>query len=260
MKKRKSTSAPKSDRVIPPRVPDKVLNQYTLGRNQDEAAEIAEYVEGQFTKDKEHVTFLEKVQTEHVLGNHYDRWNVRTDKEQYWVITSPTNLYSQELFPSLDYTLTFHIGLMARVTSKQKGARDERQGDRFAAAFRRWDQAAEALDASEESEEIQAVGMRCRECLLVFIQNTARQDMVAEGTEPPKKADFVHWSEIIADKIAAGSSKQELRGYLKAIARSTWQLGALAYTRDQCGSVRRHCSSMLPMPGIERFRRCCLRS
>ena len=105
-----------------------------------------------------------------------------------------------------------------------ESAGDERLGDRFAAAFRRWEQAAEALDASEESEEIQAVGMRCRECLLVFIENTARQDMIAEGTEPPKKGDFIHWSEIIADKVAAGSTRQELRGYLKAIARSTWQL------------------------------------
>ena len=58
----------------------------------------------------------------------------------------------------------------------------------------------------------------------MFIENTARQDMIAEGTEPPKKGDFIHWSEIIADKVAAGSTRQELRGYLKAIARSTWQL------------------------------------
>ncbi len=59
-KERKSARTPKSDCIIPPRVPDKVLNQYTLGRNQNEAKEIAEYVEWQCAKDKEHVTFSRK--------------------------------------------------------------------------------------------------------------------------------------------------------------------------------------------------------
>jgi hypothetical protein len=35
------------------------------------------------------------------------------------VVTSPTNLYSQALMPSLDYTLSFHIGLMARVAAQR---------------------------------------------------------------------------------------------------------------------------------------------
>jgi hypothetical protein len=48
---------------------------------------------------------------------------------------------------------------MARVQSQRNGASEERVGDRLAAAFRRWEQAAEALDASKESEEVQAVGI-----------------------------------------------------------------------------------------------------
>jgi hypothetical protein len=155
--------------IIPPRVPDEVLNRFTIGRNEHEADRIAGYVEWQCSKDKERVTYLEKVQTEHVFGAPYDCWNVRTDKERYWVITNPTNLYSQELFPSLDYTLSFHIGLMARVQSQRTGTKDDRVGDRLAAAFRRWEQAAEALDTSTESEDVQAVGMRCRECLIAFV-------------------------------------------------------------------------------------------
>ena len=87
--------------IIPPRVPDEVLNQFTLGRNEHEATRISEYVEWQCAKDKERVTYLEKVLTEHLFGTRYDCWNVRTDKERYWVITNPTNLYSQELFPSV---------------------------------------------------------------------------------------------------------------------------------------------------------------
>jgi hypothetical protein len=210
--------------TIPPRVSDQVLNQYTLGRNETEADQIASYVEWQCAKDNERVTYLEKVQTEHVFGRPYDCWNVRTDKERYWVITSPTNLYSQELFPSLDYTLSFHIGVMARVQAQRKGTEDDRLADRLAAAFRRWEQAAEALDKSEESEDVQAVGMRCRECLIAFVRSVASPNMVPNDHERPKAADFIQWSELIADTICGGSDGKEIRKYLKCVARSTWQL------------------------------------
>ena len=36
---------------------------------------------------------------------------MRTTKGRWWVITNPTNLYSQELFPSLDYAISFHVGV-----------------------------------------------------------------------------------------------------------------------------------------------------
>jgi predicted RNA-binding Zn-ribbon protein involved in translation (DUF1610 family) len=210
--------------IIPPRVADAALNRFTLGRNENEAERISDYVQWQCVKDKERVTYLEKVMTEPVFGTRYDCWNVRTNKERYWVITNPTNLYSQKLFPSLDYTLSFHIGLMTRVQAQRKGTSDDRLADRLASAFRRWEQAAEALDRSEESEEIQAVGMRCRECLITLARSIANPAMVPKGREIPKAGDFIHWSELIADTIASGPSNQEIRGYLKNIARSTWQV------------------------------------
>ena len=157
------------------------------GRNEKETDRVAGYVQWQCAKDNERVTYLEKVLTEPVLGTRYDCWNVRTDKARYWVITSPTNLYSQKLFPSLDYTLSFHIGLMARVQAKRKGTTDDRLADLLAAAFRRWEQAAEALDRSEESEEIQAVGMRCRECLLALVRSVGSGSMVPQGEHPAQR-------------------------------------------------------------------------
>lgn len=36
------------------------------------------------------------------------------DDGRWWVITNPTNLYSHYEFPSADYTLSFHIGVVAR--------------------------------------------------------------------------------------------------------------------------------------------------
>ena len=211
--------------VIPPQLKDEALNLFKFDPgNEREAKRISEYVEWQCAKDDERVTYLEKIRTEYVFGRDYDCWNVRTDKEQYWVITSPTNLYSQELFPSLDYTLSFHIGVMARVHAQRKGASSERVGDRLAAAFRRWEQAAEALDASKESEEVQAVGMRCRECLIAFVRSVSDPRMVPHGQDAPKAGDVIHWTELIADTVAHGSSAADIRAYLKALAKATWQL------------------------------------
>jgi hypothetical protein len=214
----------KGDCLIPPRVPNEVLNHFAFRRNDEEAKHIADYVEWQSRKDKEQVTFLEKVQTEYVLGQKHDCWNVHTNKTQWWVITGPTNLYSQALFPSLDYTLSFHVGLMMRVNSERMGTEDPRMGDRLALAFRRWEQAAEALDRSQESEEIQAVGMRCRETLLGFVRDTAVDGMIQPGTDRPQSGNFIAWSELITDSIAPGSRNEHIRGYLKAVAKQTWQM------------------------------------
>jgi hypothetical protein len=210
--------------IIPQRPSDSVLNQFTLSRSEREAQGIREYVEWQTQKDSEKVTYLEKVTTEHVFGRKYDVWNVHTDKGRYWVITSPTNLYSQELFPSLDYTLSFHIGLMTRVMARERGAEDDQQQDRLAAAWRRWTQAAEALERADEAEEFQAVGMRCRESLLAMARAMAHETMVPAGHTSPKTSDFIHWAELIADTIASGDSAARIRGYLKDLAKATWQL------------------------------------
>jgi hypothetical protein len=212
------------DCLIPPRVSDEVLKHFKYKGSDEEAQQIVNYVEWQSRKDKELVTFLEKVQTEYVLGEAHDCWNVHTNRGQWWVITSPTNLYSQSHFPSLDYTISFHLGLMLRIHSKRTGTEDARLGDRLAAAFRRWEQAAQALDESKESEEVQAVGMRCRETLLAFIRSVSAPEMVPAEEHVPQASNFVDWSRLIANSIAPGSHNERIRGYLKALAKETWQL------------------------------------
>jgi hypothetical protein len=108
--------------VIPPQVKDEALYSFKFDSgNEREAARIPGHVEWQCAKDADRVTYLEKIRTENVFGTDYDCWNVLTDKARYWVITNPTNLCSQHLFPSLDYTLSFHIGVMARVQARAKG-------------------------------------------------------------------------------------------------------------------------------------------
>src|SRR5439155_23351381 len=57
------------------------------------------------------VEFLQKVHVENVLNHKHAVWDVHTNVDRWWVITNPTNLYSQEQFPNMDLAVTFHVGL-----------------------------------------------------------------------------------------------------------------------------------------------------
>src|SRR5262245_44218049 len=94
----------------------------------------------------------------------------------------------------------------------------------MASAWRRWEQAAEALDEAEEAEDFQAVGMRCRECFVAMVREVATPEMVPAGETTPQRSNVIGWCEFIANHVARGESGQYVRGYLKAISRSGWQL------------------------------------
>ncbi len=57
-----------------------------------------------------------------------------------------------------------------------------------------------------------------------IVRSIASDTMVPPSDATPKIGDFIHWSELIANAIAGGSSAKEVRGYLKTFAKSTWQL------------------------------------
>jgi len=162
--------------------------------------------------------------TEVVLGRRLDAWDVHTDKGRWWVITSPTNLYSQELFPSLDYAISFHVGVTARVMSQPSSGVASAEEAMMASAWRRWEQAAEALDDAEETEDFQSVGMRCRECLIAMVKEVAKSEMMPSGESAPQRSNVIAWCELITNHIARGESARHVRGYLKAISKSGWQM------------------------------------
>ena|GEM_PF-353253 len=208
--------------TIPPAIPHEQLPDLLFRRDRAAERSIREYVEWQVRDEK--VVHAEKVATEVVMGRKLEAWDVRTDKGRWWVVASPTNLYSQQLFPSLDYTISFHVGVTTRMMSEPDPGVHPMEQMTLAPAWRRWEQAAEAFQAAEEAEEFQAVGMRCRECLILMVKSGARLEMIDGGSSPPKASDVQAWSEIIANHVAKGTSAKEVRGYLKSMARSTWQL------------------------------------
>lgn len=210
------------DCMVPPPLPASALTNLLVQRDQPAESSIRNYVEWQAEGEK--VEHAERVATEVVLGRRIEAWDVYTDKHRWWVITSPTNLYSQELFPSLDYTLSFHIGVTARMMSEPDAGISDSEQSVMASAWRRWEQAAEVLDEAEEAEDFQAVGMRCRECLVAMAKEVADPVMVPVGEPVPKRSDFVNWAQLIADHIARGGSAERIRGYLKATSQAGWQL------------------------------------
>src|SRR5213594_246780 len=139
-----------SDCVIPSHtVPAEELGRYSIERDPHREKDIADYVESQ--APDESVKYVERVKEEVVLGEKYEIWDVTTDKNRWWVITNLTNLYSQRHFPSLDYTLSFHVGLMMRLRSRPERAGSDDPSP-FDDVFRRQQQAKERLDVAAESE------------------------------------------------------------------------------------------------------------
>lgn len=198
--------------------------------------EVVECVLSQ-TARGEGVVHAERVATHRVRGAPYEVWDVVTKRSgRWWVISPPMNLYTQRDFPSMDKAFSFHLGLMLRVMAKNEPEASEEEQDRLATPWRRWKDAADALDEADETEEFQAVGVRLREALLAFIKAVAAADMVPEGEDSPKKGDFIHWSELIADAIAHGASSARVRGHLKGTAKSTWEL--VSWLTHESGATR----------------------
>lgn len=204
------------------------IKKGALSDPEHQKKEIIEYVEWQLNKASESmksVVHLEKMKSEVVFGEEHVVWDVHTDEPgRWWVITHPTNLYSQYEFPSLDYTLSFHLGVTARVAARQsKKAPDERK-DRLRSTWRRWENAAEALDLAKETEDFQSIGMMCREALIELIKSLQPEIPSVPQKEPPKSADFLGWSEMAITHFAAGQRNKHIRSYLKATSKETWHL------------------------------------
>lgn len=202
-------------------VPPEEIGRYSVERDPATEQDIANYVHGQ-AKD-ETVLHAELIKTEYIMAQPYEVWDVTTDKTRWWVITNLTNLYSQKHFPSLDYTLSFHIGLMARIQSRPEGA-DSSDTDPFDEVYRRQEHAKQRYERAVEAEDYQAVGMQLRENLISLVGAMRRRIEFQEDVEIPKSADFIGWAKVLLDHLCSGRKNKELRTYVRNAAESTWKL------------------------------------
>ena len=202
-------------------VPPEELERYSVSRDSHSENDIAQYVRSQ--ANDETVKHVERVRKDHIMGQVYEVWDVTTDKDRWWVITNLTNLYSQKHFPSLDYTLSFHVGLMMRIRSRPNGTQSSDQ-DPFNEVYRRLEQTKDRFDAAVEAEDFQAVGMQLRESLLSLVQILHRRAKFPKTKELPQKSNFVDWIEILIRNYCPGKGNKELRNYIRTVAEKTWRL------------------------------------
>src|SRR3546814_11444281 len=104
-------------------------------QSEHEVREIVDYIEWQCNKKREHeleetgntelveefVQHAEKIKTERVMGTDYSVWDVHTNHNRWWVITNPTNPYSQVLMPSPDSPLSFHLRQSGKPWRRDRG-------------------------------------------------------------------------------------------------------------------------------------------
>lgn len=202
-------------------VPPGELDRYSIDSDPHSEMDIARYVEIQ-ARD-EAVQHVERIKQEIILGDVYQIWDVVTDKDRYWVITNLTNLYSQNHFPSLDYTLSFHIGLMMRLRNRSDRI-DASDPSPFDEVLRREEQAQDRQDNAVEAEDYQAVGMLLRESLISLIAALRRRTDFPEGIDRPQDSNFIGWVDVLMNQLCGGRSNRELRQHLKNTAKETWQL------------------------------------
>ena len=136
------------------------------------------------------------------------------------MITDPTNLYLQTDFPKAEQALIYHLGLGVFMAERSRAMMDETHEEHVSPAWRRFRQALDAMNEAAESEDFQAVGIKCRDALIALAKAHSDSDWVGDVSEPPKAADFKGWGNIFAENLSEG----RVRSYLKALVDRTWDL------------------------------------
>ncbi|EYT59721.1 hypothetical protein [Microbacterium sp. UCD-TDU] len=187
--------------------------------SEPEERRIRDYVNSQ-SHDDDRAGLVQKVGARRILGRPREIYDVHCEHTRWWVITDPTNLYSQDDFPDFEQALIFHLGLGVIMAERERTELEEDQLEHVSTAWRRFSQAVDAMNDAGESEDYQAVGIKCRDALIALAKTHADAEWIGDLDERPKGADFKGWANIFADRLAEG----RMRSYLKALVDKTWDL------------------------------------
>lgn len=185
---------------------------------QDEKDAVTDYYLSQ-SKDAS-VIFTQKVYSESIIGHNHDVWDLHASDGRWWIITNPTNLYSQEQFPNLDLAVTFHMGLCLRIPRGGRKSPAVATLRPFSEVLQAISDCDDALAQANDAGAYRAIGVRCRENLLAFIH--AAQDAADWLADKPQRSNFIEWTDLISDTIQAGSENRERRRLLKSALKEAW--------------------------------------
>lgn len=193
--------------------------------------QVEEYVEWQ-CRGKAKVIHSKPEQSYNELGFNVTIWNVKTDNEGAWWVAQgdlPMNLYPQDkaYYFSTDEVFSFHLGIMLRLMNDDANDPEKfveyiSHGAELSINLRRkLSLASEKLNEAVEIEEIQAIGVMCREILIELIGHIFETDTF-EGQEDLKKSDVKNRGELVIAKYLAGSENADLRKHFKNFLNSAW--------------------------------------
>jgi hypothetical protein len=190
-----------------------------LPSTSEEKAFVEEYFLGQSPNAT--LSFMQKVYSEVVVGHKHDVWDVHASDGRWWVITNPTNLYSQTQFPNLDYAVTFHLGLCLRIPRTDEQRRSDAHITPFSTMLNDLQELPECLGQAKNLSDYQSIGVKCRELLLSFVG--VAQDVIKWPVDaPPQRANFRAWTDIIFDTVLGGQGHQERRRLFKSLFNEAW--------------------------------------
>ncbi|HFJ9370748.1 TPA: hypothetical protein ACGW7B_001236 [Bacillus nitratireducens] len=194
--------------------------------------QVEEYVEWQ-CRGKAKVIHSKPEQTYNEAGLHVTVWNVKTDNDgSWWVVQGdlPMNLYPQDkaYYFSTDEVFSFHLGIMTRLINDEASKPDRfidyiAQGTDLSVNLRRkLSLATEKLQGAIEIEEIQAIGVVCRETLIELIGYVFEPEFLEEGQEPFKKSDVKNRGSVVINKFLPGPENAELRKHIRNLLNGAW--------------------------------------
>lgn len=178
------------------------------------------------------IRYIQVEQTFTDLGVEIHVWNVRADDGNWWVVegeNAPMNLYTQrEFYFSADEAYSFHMGITQRLhASHQKQFKhviDELplDIDWVKSISRRLNNAAQSLNQITGAEDIQAIGLTCRESLIELAAILAEANPGLLEKEGLKAADFKGIAHAVIAIYAEGKRNKTLRAHGRNMADMAW--------------------------------------
>lgn len=160
-------------------------------------------------------------------------WNVKTNQGAWWVVESeylPMNLYTQdEFYFSADEAYSFHLGISDRLEKRRindfRHVLDELplDIDKIKSINRSLSVAAKKIgDTNLNQEEIQSIGLTCRESLIELGRELSKKNHKLLEDNNLKAADFKGISKAIISKYASGKKNKTIRKHSRDLSEMAW--------------------------------------
>ncbi|HHJ1338791.1 TPA: hypothetical protein ACQGPP_003162 [Pseudomonas aeruginosa] len=182
--------------------------------------------------DVKNIIYMQVEQTYSDLGRDINVWNVKAEDGNWWVVEgegAPMNLYTQDAFYfSADEAYSFHMGITQRLQARHhrefKHIVDELplDIDEVKSISRRLNVAAQALNDVSGVEDIQSIGLTCRESLIELARVLVRANPAILQDGNLKAADFKGIAKAVISIYAEGKSNSSLRKHARSLSEMAW--------------------------------------